>query len=149
MSAGGEPSVGEVLPQDAWETLRTTDTAFLVDVRSAAEWAFVGGPDLETLGKQTFQVEWARFPGMTPNPSFTDEVLDALEGAAPSHVFFLCRSGARSMSAARAMAQVFAQRGEQVACVNVREGFEGDLNAQGHRGGTTGWKAQGLPWRQS
>lgn len=149
MSAGGTPSVEEVLPRDAWDILQETKTAELVDVRSSAEWSFVGGPDLEMLEKRVIPVEWARFPGMTPNPRFTDDVLEALGGAAPSHLFFICRSGARSLKAARTMAQVFAERGKQVACLNVQEGFEGDLNAQMHRGGTSGWKARGLPWKQS
>lgn len=149
MSAGGLPSVEEVLPRDAWDILQETATAELVDVRSRAEWSFVGGPDLEKLGRRAILAEWAQYPGMTPNPSFTDDVLKALGGAAPSHLFFICRSGARSLKAAQTMAQVFAARGEQVACLNVQEGFEGDLNAQMHRGGTSGWKARGLPWKQS
>jgi len=31
---------------------------------------------------------------------------------------------------------------------NVLDGFEGDLDEAKHRGGT-GWKAVGLPWKQS
>jgi hypothetical protein len=30
----------------------------------------------------------------------------------------------------------------------VLDGFEGDLDEDGHRG-CTGWKAVGLPWKQS
>jgi rhodanese-related sulfurtransferase len=149
MSAGVSPGVEEVLPDDAWASLKNQEAAHLVDVRTAAEWTFVGAPDLEPLGKQVIHVEWASFPGMIPNSEFTQDVLNALEGAAPSEMFFICRSGARSLKAARAMAQVFAARGEQVACFNVQEGFEGDLNAKMHRGGISGWKARGLPWKQS
>jgi hypothetical protein len=32
---------------------------------------------------------------------------------------------------------------------NIADGFEGDLDAQRHRGQNKGWKAQGLPWKQS
>lgn len=149
MSAGVSTGVGEVLPRDAWDILQHTKDAVLVDVRSSAEWTFVGKPDLDQLGKGVLFVEWASFPGMTPNPSFTDDLSKALEGAAPSHLFFMCRSGVRSLNAARAMSQVFTARGEQVACINVQEGFEGDLDAQKHRGGKSGWKARGLPWKQS
>lgn len=149
MTVGATPHVTELLPPDVWDILTKDSSAVLVDVRSAAEWSFVGGPDLAELGKTPVQAEWARFPGMVPNEGFVQEVLDALGGAAPAHVFFLCRSGARSLSAARTMAQVFAGQGKQVACVNVLEGFEGDLNAQRHRGMASGWKARKLPWKQS
>jgi rhodanese-related sulfurtransferase len=149
MNVGSAPHVTEALPLDVWNILANDDSSVLVDVRSAAEWSFVGVPDLTDLGKAPIQVEWARFPGMVPNEEFAKEVLDALGGAAPAHVFFLCRSGVRSLSAARTMAQVFAEQGKQVTCVNVQEGFEGDLNAQRHRGIASGWKARKLPWKQS
>jgi adenylosuccinate synthase len=31
---------------------------------------------------------------------------------------------------------------------NVADGFEGPVDAEGHRGTVAGWKAEGLPWRQ-
>ena len=31
---------------------------------------------------------------------------------------------------------------------NVADGFEGPVDAEGHRGHVAGWKAEGLPWRQ-
>lgn len=149
MSAGQNPVVEEVMPNDVWESLSQDANTVLVDVRSAAEWAFVGTPDLSDLGRDIIRVEWASFPTMTHNPDFAQQVLDALGGAAPSQVFFICRSGARSLSAAKTMAQVFAARGEHVVCVNVKEGFEGDLNDKKHRGAVCGWKARGLSWVQS
>lgn len=149
MSAGPNPVVGEALPQDVWDSLSQDANAVLVDVRSAAEWAFVGGPDLSDLGRVPLRIEWATFPGMAQNVDFADQVLDALGGAAPSQAFFICRSGARSLSAALTMAQTFAARGETVICVNVKEGFEGDLDDKKHRGALCGWKARGLSWVQS
>ncbi len=149
MSAGPNPVVGEALPHDVWDSLSQDANAVLVDVRSAAEWAFVGVPDLSDLGRAPIQVEWASFPEMSRNVDFAQQVLDALGGAAPSQAFFICRSGARSLSAAQTMAQAFAERGESVVCVNVTEGFEGDLNDEKHRGTRCGWKARGLSWVQS
>jgi rhodanese-related sulfurtransferase len=58
-------------------------------------------------------------------------------------VLFLCRSGVRSAAAAEAAA-----RAGYAHAYNVTEGFEGPLDADGHRG-VSGWKAAGLPWRQS
>ena len=56
---------------------------------------------------------------------------------------FLCRSGNRSIGAAKAATAAGIE-----PSYNVLDGFEGDLDDDKHRGGT-GWKAVGLPWRQS
>ncbi len=150
MTKDGAPAlVGELSPTEAWELLGDNPEAVLVDVRTQAEWGFVGVPDLAELGRSTVFVEWARLPDMSINPRFVAEMQSALGGAKPSHYLFICRSGARSMSAARAVAAHLAQAGEPVPCINVAEGFEGDLDPAGHRGGHNGWKARGLAWRQS
>ena len=62
-------------------------------------------------------------------------------GDAP--VLFICRSGARSRSAAEALSAAGHTR-----CFNVSEGFEGDKDAESHRGKRGGWKAASLPWIQ-
>ena len=142
------PHVSEVNPSDAWELLSTDKAAVLVDVRTAPEWGFVGGPDLEQLGKQAIRVEWKSWPDMTPNPAFVGTVMQGFE-TLPSRILFICRSGARSMQAAQAVSQALAAEGRSVPCVNVAEGFEGDLDGSRHRGGLNGWKARGLAWRQT
>jgi rhodanese-related sulfurtransferase len=91
-------------------------------------------------------VEWLDFPGNTPNQAFVAQLTDALSkiGAdKDTELFFLCRSGGRSLSAARAMAAAGYTR-----CRNVADGFEGPLDPNRHRGGLGGWKAKGLPWVQ-
>ena len=149
MSAGTGPGVSEVLPAEAWGILRDDQNSVLIDVRSAAEWGFVGVPDVSELGKSVLLVEWARFPGMVPNPDFVRDVREELGESAPSKLLFICRSGARSLSAANAVARAFGEDGLPVPCINVAEGFEGDLDALKHRGTLSGWKARGLAWRQS
>ncbi|PLS20071.1 rhodanese-like domain-containing protein [Neptunicoccus cionae] len=141
--------VSEVEPQLAWEMLRDHEDTVLVDVRTQAEWSFVGLPDLSELGKQPLLIQWMTLPAMQPNPDFLDGLVNQLDGAAPSRIFFLCRSGARSMAAASLTAEAFAAQGKTVECVNIAEGFEGDLNENRHRGDLNGWKARGLAWRQS
>ncbi|WP_166417904.1 rhodanese-like domain-containing protein [Cochlodiniinecator piscidefendens] len=141
--------VTEVSPDDTWTALETDVTAVLIDVRTKAEWSFVGIPDLSDLGRSTLFIEWAEFPTMTPNAQFVDTVLDAVGDTPPAKIFFLCRSGVRSLYAADAVSDAFAARGESVECINVAEGFEGDLNAEKHRGQQNGWKSRGLAWRQS
>jgi rhodanese-related sulfurtransferase len=57
---------------------------------------------------------------------------------------FLCRSGVRSRAAAIAMTRAGFSR-----AYNIAGGFEGDLDGERHRGAANGWKAAGLPWKQT
>jgi rhodanese-related sulfurtransferase len=148
METGTGPSVPEVEPRGAWDILSKDEASVLVDVRSAPEWGFVGGPDLSSLGRDAVRVEWKTWPDMSPNPAFVGTLMDSLPGL-PTRLLFICRSGARSMQAARAVADALSAKGTPVECINVAEGFEGDLDERRHRGGLNGWKARGLAWRQS
>lgn len=133
---------GDLDPTQAWDLLAQEPDAVLVDVRSEPEWVFVGMPDVATLGKKVVALSWNRWPGGVRNESFVDQLrASGVDGSGP--VVFLCRSGVRSRAAAQA-----ATAAGIAPSYNVAEGFEGDLDSQGHRGGT-GWKARGLPWRQS
>lgn len=134
---------GDVSPEAAWTALKSDGDARLIDVRTTAEWAYVGLPDLGALGKAPVTVEWKRFPSMAVNPGFAGAVAAAgvEKGAA---LYFLCRSGVRSRDAAQAMSAL-----GYGPCFNVATGFEGDRDAAGHRGTVGGWKTGGLPWRQA
>jgi len=149
MSTGSRPGVVELSPADSWAALEETADAALVDVRTRAEWAFVGVPDLSGLDRRLILAEWRRFPDMSRNEDFVEELLDGFGGDLPSRLLFICRSGARSMEAAQAVAASLAGQGRAAECINVAEGFEGDLDERRHRGMANGWKARGLPWRQS
>lgn len=125
---------GDVTPQQAWDWV-CAGQAVLVDVRSDAERAWVG----EVPG--AFAVAWKQWPGMLPNPDF-----DAQLRAAVPHgqrAVLLCRSGVRSIAAAQRAAQL------GIEAWNVLEGFEGDPDASAQRNHTGGWRARGLPWRQT
>lgn len=124
---------GDVPPDLAW-ALAEAGEAVLIDVRSPEEIRFVG----HVPGAA--QVPWATGIELARNPRF----LRALEAAAPRSavILLLCRSGQRSaFAAAAATAAGFAQ------VFNILEGFEGDLDASGRRGRTSGWQARDLPWR--
>ncbi|MEG8181325.1 rhodanese-like domain-containing protein [Nocardia terpenica] len=136
---------GDITPRQAWELLRDNPDAVLIDVRTEAEWRFVGVPDTASIDRPTALIEWVDGTG-APNAHFTDQLKQVLaerdsDSAAP--VIFLCRSGQRSIGAATA-----ATAAGYAPSYNVLEGFEGPLDASGHRGGA-GWRAEGLPWRQS
>jgi len=134
--------VENVPPTQTWEALKSDPAAQLVDVRTDAEWNFVGIPDLSPAGKQTVLIPWQQYPTMQRNEQFEEHLRKA--GFTPDHhIYFICRSGVRSMSAAQA-----ARAAGFPHVYNVADGFEGPVDTDGHRGSAAGWKADGLPWRQ-
>lgn len=138
---------GDLSAREAYDLLVQDNAAILVDVRTSAEWAFVGGPDLSALGKSVVCLEWQVFPGLVCNADFVPQLTAALKDLGAGYltpILFLCRSGARSAAAAACMAKE-----GFLACYNVTGGFEGERDARGHRGSRSGWKAGGLPWVQS
>ena len=149
MGTDTAPRITSVNPKDAWDLLEQEETAVLVDVRTTAEWVFVGVPDLSPLGREAVFVEWAQWPGMSPNARFVEDLTERLAGWPATTMLFLCRSGVRSLAAAEAVDAAYRAKGLDVGCINVSTGFEGDLNAEKHRGGLGGWKVEGLPWRQA
>jgi rhodanese-related sulfurtransferase len=134
---------GDVAPTTAWKILSENKDAVLIDCRTRAEWNYVGLPDLETLAKKPALIEWQVFPSMQLNPEFVAALSGALANK-EAPLLFICRSGARSAAAAKAMTAA-----GYSTCLNVADGFEGPLDAQAKRGAAGGWKAAGLPWRQT
>lgn len=137
---------GDIDAQAAWDLLKAEPAAQLVDVRTMAEWNFVGLPDLSPLGRRVHCVEWQTFPAMTINPGFVAQAEAAVTAAGAGKetpILFLCRSGARSRAAAMALTAAGFSK-----AYNVAGGFEGDPDGERHRGNINGWKAAQLPWRQ-
>ena len=130
----GLPYAGALLPTEAHQLMKAG--AKLVDVRTKPEVLYVG----RVPGAAT--VEWQTYPGNRPNPEFIGELAAAAGKDEP--VMFLCRSGARSHAAAEA-----AMRAGWKETYNILEGFEGDKDAEQHRGTVGGWRKAGLPWTQS
>lgn len=127
-------------PSEAYDAVNSGN-GILVDVRTKAEWTYVGVPQLQN-GSPVL-IEWQRFPDMSVDAQFGP----TLEARCPDRdvpLYFICRSGARSNAAAELMGA----RGYRTV-INVVDGFEGPPDAHGHRGTVAGWKAEGLPWRQS
>ena len=138
---------GDVTVKTAWNELANSAGAALVDVRTKAEWSYVGVPVLDTIGKATIFVEWDDFATGTPVPDFLGRLTAELarKGVAKdAPVYFICRSGNRSRHAA-----VAATAGGYTRAYNVADGFEGRLDAQRHRATAGSWKGEDLPWVQS
>ncbi len=129
-----EGYAGDVTPQQAHQWVAAGE-AVLVDVRTDAEREWVG------FVPGAVAVAWKQWPGMAMNPHFDAQI----QAAAPpgTKLVLLCRSGVRSIAAARRATELGLQ------AYNILEGFEGDPNAQGHRGQVGGWRKHGLPWRQN
>lgn len=125
---------GELPPREAWAVV-AAGQAVLLDVRTVEERVYVG----HVPGSA--HVAWATGTAMTRNPRFVREV-DARVGK-DATIILLCRSGKRSRAAGEALA-----RAGFASVFNVTEGFEGDLDAAGHRGEIGGWRRHGLPWVQ-
>ena len=131
----GRPYKGELTPPEAYELLKLAPGAKVVDVRTRAEWDWVGRvPD-------AVEIEWNQYPGGVRNPNFLAELKRQVDQEAL--VMFLCRSGVRSVAAAIAATE--AGYGD---CYNILEGFEGDKDASSHRNAIGGWRKAGLPWIQ-
>lgn len=133
---------GDVSPKEAWDALSANQTAVLVDVRTNPEWTFVGVPDLRSVGKKAGFICWQVYPQMQVDGEFVARV-EQLVADKSAPIYFICRSGARSRAAAIAVTAAGYDR-----CYNVAGGFEGDVDGEGHRGKTNGWKASNLPWVQ-
>lgn len=138
----GDGYAGDIKPKQAWDILQEDPDACLVDVRTEAEWRYVGLPDLGEIGKKTHCVGWQFFPDNQRNERFVEDV-SALGVRPDQTVLLICRSGQRSRHAAIALTSAGYK-----TCYNVAEGFEGDKDGAGHRGTVGGWKVAGLPWGQ-
>ena len=129
-----EGYAGDVTPELACQWWQAGD-AVLVDVRSDAEREWVG------FVPGAVAVAWKQWPGMQLNPQFDEAIARAVP--AGRKAVLLCRSGVRSIAAARRATEL------GIVAYNILEGFEGDADADGHRGRRGGWRLRGLPWRQN
>ena len=126
--------------QQAWSLLKDDPDTVLLDVRSMVEWAYVGVPDLSSLGKNIVTIEWSKMTGQ-PNAAFKKQ----LEVSVPKDkkLLVICRAGVRSHAACQAAEQLGYHD-----VYNIEDGFDGQLNDAGHRKSVSGWCASQLPWTQ-
>jgi rhodanese-related sulfurtransferase len=129
------PYAGALTPREAHEVLSLLPQARLVDVRTRAEWDFVGRVP------SAAEIQFLSYPDNAPNAMFAHQV-EAI-GGKDATLFFMCRTGGRSHAAAASLAAA-----GFTGCFNVLEGFEGDKDEAGHRNTRNGWRAAGLPWVQ-
>jgi rhodanese-related sulfurtransferase len=138
---------GDLLAVDAYALLEGDASAVLIDVRTEAEWNYVGTPDVRALGKTPLFLEWQSYPSMAVDADFAARLEALMQSGGVERgasLVFLCRSGVRSRHAAIAMTSA-----GWGPCFNVADGFEGPLDGSRRRGAAGGWKAGELPWTQT
>ena len=102
----------------------------LLDVRTQDEWDNIGKPDGEKLGLKTHFVTIIRSPEPSVNKDFIEEVKKVID--TNKELLVICKAGGRSMMASQLLSQ------ENIKCLNISDGFEGN-------GENPGWKNEGLP----
>ena len=131
-----------LLPKMAVERLQNNPQALFVDVRSKAEYKYVGYPENSIL------IPWIDDPDWEPNPEvFSDSVMQELDGRENllnTEIILICRSGYRSNDALKCLEN---KGFTQVS--HVASGFEGDLDENDQRGNLNGWRHDDMPWSQS
>lgn len=127
------PYAGALTPKEAYKVWQLAPGAKLVDIRTQAEWDWVG----RIPG--AIEIEWHSYPGNRPNPHFVAQLKKQVDRE--SLVLLICRSGVRSHHAATLLTSE-----ARYECYNVLEGFEGDKDAAGQRGKIGGWRHADLPW---
>jgi rhodanese-related sulfurtransferase len=146
MSGDATGYAGDIDPAEAVDRLTHESDAQLVDVRTRGEWETVGVPDLAGIGKSPIFLEWQVAPAMQVAPDFLDRLGDELKArgaGTDAPLLFLCRSGVRSVAAARAATAAGFGK-----AFNIVEGFEGPAGASERLGRPVGWKPRKLPWTQ-
>jgi rhodanese-related sulfurtransferase len=137
---------GDLSAKDAWDMLKTRSGSQLVDVRTTAEWHYVGIPDLRPIDKVALTAQWRLLNDMQINAHFMEQLTQQLLNTSYQNgdiLIMMCRTGGRSMEAAQYLTSLGFEN-----CYNLADGFEGPLDSSGHRGLVAGWKAANLSWRQ-
>jgi len=129
--------IENLTPRQSWDLIQQNPNAVLIDVRSKVEHGFVGHP----IG--AIHIPWKEAPDWQVNAQFLRDVVNRVSNK-NTPILLLCRSGQRSLDAAKALEDIGYQR-----LINIIDGFEGPLDAQNHRGNLGGWRFDNLPWVQS
>lgn len=128
----------------AYEMVKADDGIVFLDVRTRAEVAFLGMPDLADTNIPYMLVgdwdEWDKKKStfkIHPNSNFLpyfEDYMQSIEKNKSSKIIVICRSGNRSAKAVNLLSKV-----GYTHVYTVIDGFEGSTK-------DNGWKNNGLPW---
>jgi rhodanese-related sulfurtransferase len=125
-------------PKQSFSFMQNNPNAVMIDVRTKMEHTFLGRPVCNIV-----HVAWKEFPDWQINQQFVEQVSQMVADKT-TPILLLCRSGVRSLEAANLL-----ENSGFTQLINILEGFEGNLDANKHRGTTGGWRFHGLTWEQS
>jgi rhodanese-related sulfurtransferase len=142
-------------PQETYQFLIKNRQAAFIDCRTESEYFLVGHALIPAPGQEADanfdlnkawrpeQLSYSDTSGTEVNPNFLPACEQFIGADKARPVVIICRSGRRSVFAARELEA----RGYQTV-INVLHGFEGELNARDQRGVLNGWRQDSLPWEQ-
>jgi len=113
--------------------LNDNPNSVVLDVRTEEEWISIGKPDAESLNSKTLFISLLLGPDRPKNENFVKDFIDK-KVSKKDNVLIICRSGVRSMAAAKLLQQQGYKN-----LINISDGFEGNP-ATGE-----GWKKSNLP----
>lgn len=141
--------VEQVNPKTAFDILKNDENSVLIDVRTEAEFVFVGVVEDSQLKNKAILLPWLIYPNMSENNEFANKIEENIEAIfgqknKNARLYFICKTGGRSNMAAQFMKNIGYDN-----CFNIANGFEGEQDQNKHRSNINGWRAEGLPWRQN
>jgi rhodanese-related sulfurtransferase len=147
-SAGISLAVENVVPSHAYYLAASNPNVYILDVRTAAEWEWVGHPGQNKLGEGSelagkvvhipYQIDHQGT--RIVNPSFLTDVREIFDGNPEVVLILMCRSGQRSLAGANLLEEAGFQ------AMNMLTGFEGGTDSLGYRNTGKGWKNELLPY---
>lgn len=139
-------AVDDVDVAAAWEGLNSGPCSRLVDVRTRAEWTYVGIPDLGPIGKRAVLVEWQTFPIKPSMRALSSGLAASSRRSACS-----CTTTSILFAVREAVAwqqpEQWRRRGTSLATTSLSVSKD-RLTICGTEAPLGGWKATGLPWQQ-
>ena len=131
------PLLQHLEPKETWDFLQATPDAVFVDVRMEIESMYVGRPP------NVINIPWYEYPNFEADTSAFVAAVKREVKNLDQPIVLICRSGARTLDAGKALLDVGFTR-----VINVLHGFEGALDGSDHRSTVNGWRFDGLPWEQ-
>ena len=119
--------IKNIKANECFDILKAEETSRLIDVRTNYEWQNDGYADLESIGKKVHLISLTN-DDHSPSINFTKQIND-LDIKPENKIFFVCRSGIRSLHAANLLSEDFITK----EIFNVEGGME------------YGWKHLDLP----
>jgi len=123
--------IKQIPSKEIKEYLKKNPKCILLDVRTKEEWDTIGKPDGEKIGLKTYFLSIQFGNERIFNENFIQEFKN-LTINQDKNILIICRSGARSQFAAELLTK------ENYTCVNISDGFAGNLD-------NVGWKKCDLP----